>query len=170
MAAALLARPVAHYIRRKRDSLTGDGSGLSGNSKLLLSDYFSSLDLDRARIVEVSTLPLPVPLFSHAVRLIGIDIPDPSLIAGITFDHVIAVREPMGTAMLFHELVHVVQFRLLGVEAFARLYACGLFSTARYEDIPLEQCAYQLEARFELGPAPFSVENEVSRWMERGLF
>lgn len=45
-----------------------------------------------------------------------------------------------------------------------------LLTRGRYEDIPLEQCAYRLEARFETASQPFSVEAEVAQWIEQGLF
>ena len=143
--------------------------GLTGRTKTLLGDYFDAADLDRVRIVEVDPLPLPA-LFHRIVQWTGLEVPDSSLIAGITFDYVIAAREPMAAAMLFHELVHVVQFRLLGVGLFARLYTRRLLTSRRYEDIPLEQCAYQLEARFEMGFQPFSVEVEVAKRIVQGSF
>ena len=70
----------------------------------------------------------------------------------------------LGTAsdgVLFHELVHVVQFRLLGVREFSRQYVEGFLKSGSYEGIPLEVCAYELEARFEMSARPFAVEDEV---------
>jgi hypothetical protein len=32
-------------------------------------------------------------------------------VAAITFDHIIASRQPLTLTLLFHELVHAVQFR-----------------------------------------------------------
>jgi hypothetical protein len=69
-------------------------------------------------------------------------------------------------SLLFHELVHVVQFRLLGVQRFARLYTRGFLSTGSYLGIPLERCARDLESRFAIDPAPFDVAAEVTTWIE----
>ena len=169
-AASVIYAPVAYYIRRQRDALSGSGLALTDTEKLALNNHFSRHDLDRVKVVEGDPLPIPAPLFTKAATVCGMDIPGPSLIAGITFDHVIATREPMSTAMLFHELVHVVQFRVLGVRQFAKLYTSGLLRTGSYEAIGLERCAYELEARFEIGLESFPVEEEVLRWLEQGWF
>ncbi|MEO6758363.1 MAG: hypothetical protein ABIO24_02835, partial [Saprospiraceae bacterium] len=131
---------------------------------------FSAGDLERVRIVERDPLPIPLPPFSGLVRSMGLDFPDISETAAITFDHVMATREAMGTGLLFHELVHVVQYRLLGVKEFARLYVRGFLRQRCYEKIPLECCAFELEARFCASSIPFRVEKEVGAWIERGRF
>jgi hypothetical protein len=115
--------------------------------------------------------PLPIAEipFRGAARHLGLDLPDVSLVAAITFDHVIASREPLTHAVLFHELVHAVQFRLLGVGAFARLYVRGLLLSGSYDGIPLERCAMELGYRFETERSPFEVEREVAEWIERDL-
>ena len=62
-------------------------------------------------------------------------------------------------------LVHVVQYRLLGIEEFARLYVRG-YLHGGYDGTPLEICAYQLDGRFIMGSVGFDVEAEGQ---ERGL-
>jgi len=57
----------------------------------------------------------------------------------------------------FHELVHVIQWRLLGPEEFLALYADGL-ERFGYRKSPLERIAFRLQRRFERGAQPFSVE------------
>ncbi|HXN48529.1 MAG TPA: hypothetical protein VN893_17905, partial [Bryobacteraceae bacterium] len=61
---------------------------------------------------------------------------------------------------------HVVQFLLLGITAFARLYTRGFLSTGSYAGIPLERSARDLESRFARDPAPFDVASEVAAWLE----
>jgi len=39
--------------------------------------------------------------------------------AGITFQDVIVHVEPLQTSLLFHELVHAVQYKHLGLQGFA---------------------------------------------------
>jgi hypothetical protein len=92
---------------------------------------------------------LPALPFGATARRIGLDLPDISLVAAITFDRVIASRQPLTSALLFHELVHVVQFHLLGVSVLARLYIQGLLQSGGYDGIPLERCAGELDFRFE---------------------
>ena len=169
-AASLISAPVAYYIRSQRDALADSGFALTSSERQALGNYFGRHDLERVKVVEGDPLPLAAPFFNRAASLCGMDVPSPSQIAGITFDHVIATREPMPTAMLFHELVHVVQFRILGVNQFAKLYTRGLLRNGSYDAIPLERCAYELEARFEIGLEPFQVEDQIMLWLDRGLF
>jgi hypothetical protein len=164
----MVSRLVARYIRRQRDRLDETGSPLAVSAKAEMADYFSAADLERVRIAEGDPLPIPEPPFSGVIRALGLDYPDISLTAAITFDHVIATREAMSSSLLFHELVHVVQYRLLGVRSFAQLYVRGFLAHRRYEKIPLECCAFELEARYCRGTVPFSVEAEVKAWIERG--
>lgn len=93
-----------------------------------------------------------------------------SVIAAITFDNVIVAREVLGPRLLFHELVHVVQFRLLGIDSFSRLYVRGFVSRGTYAEIPLERCAFGLERRFAYAQSHFSVQAEVARWIDQDLF
>jgi hypothetical protein len=60
----------------------------------------------------------------------------------------------------FHELIHAIQWRVLGPEEFLLMYAAGLAEHG-YENSPLEAMAYEHQARFEAGGPPYSVEAEV---------
>jgi hypothetical protein len=59
-----------------------------------------------------------------------------------------------------HELVHTVQWLILGPEDFLLLYAAGLAEHG-YKDSPLEAKAYAHQARFEARGSPYSVEAEI---------
>jgi hypothetical protein len=61
----------------------------------------------------------------------------------------------------FHELVHVVQWRLLGPERFLLLYANGL-ECFGYRQSPLEAMAYDAESAFASSTAIFNVEKMVT--------
>ncbi len=165
-ASSLLAWPVACYIRSQRDRLNIRATALSADSKARLRPYFASADLDRVLVLETDRLPLPALPFRQAARRMGLEFLDPSQIAAITFDYVIASQQALRPGLLFHELVHVVQFRLLGVTAFARLYTRGFLAGGSYAGIPLERCARDLEYRFDTDPSPFDVASEVAAWIE----
>ena len=60
----------------------------------------------------------------------------------------------------FHELVHVVQWDVLGPRNFLLLYATGL-SEHVYRECPLEAMAYEHQRRFDAGEPPYSVEEAV---------
>ena len=168
--ANVLGPMVARYVRNQRDKLIELATPLPEVSKLRLRQHFSDDDLDRVRIVQVDPLPIPNPPLYPFLRLLRLDMPEPRLTEGITFDHVIASREPMGLPLLFHELTHVVQYRLLGLDRFAALYVHGFLAGGGYDGIPLEQCAYALERRFISDKEPFAVEDEVRRWIRDDLF
>jgi hypothetical protein len=91
--------------------------------------------------------------------------------AGITFQDVIVHVEPLTDSLLFHELVHAVQYKHLGLQGFARLYVQGFLNGGSYEEIPLEKQAYELEARF-CGDSvlAFSVEENVKEWIRARRF
>jgi hypothetical protein len=169
-AARLLAAPVASYITKHRDRLAERATPLSHQTRDHLTAYFNDANLDRVRFLESDSPPITEPPFSFLARRIGFDLPSTSLIAGITFDYVIAGPAGMSKQVLFHELVHVIQFRMLGVDRFALLYARGFLLHGRYDSIPLERCALELEHRFDSGESPFSVEAEVAAWIARDLF
>ena len=83
----------------------------------------------------------------------------------VQIQRVIASQVPMDSSLLCHELVHVVQYRLLrGIRPFAVQYVHGFLATGSYHEIPLEPCACQLEAEFVTGGAPFSGDERSASW------
>jgi hypothetical protein len=61
----------------------------------------------------------------------------------------------------FHELIHVVQWRLLGAEFFIAMYAGGLEKFG-YRNNPLEKIAYDAQELFDRSTAVFDAEKFVS--------
>jgi hypothetical protein len=111
-----------------------------------LPDYFSGFILEGARVVDVDVIPLP------PLRELGLDRFSSMISAnfvGITYLDTYFVRsDHFGSETLhFHELVHVVQWRLLGPEAFLKAYADGL-ERYGYRESPLEKIAHDLQDRF----------------------
>ena len=60
----------------------------------------------------------------------------------------------------FHELIHVVQWRLLGPERFLFIYAAGL-ETFGYRDSPLEKMAYDAQESFARSTTIFDAKRMV---------
>jgi hypothetical protein len=60
----------------------------------------------------------------------------------------------------FHELVHAIQWQVLGPKALVAAYADGL-ERIGYRSSPLEVMAYTLESVFRNGKAPFDVAKVV---------
>jgi hypothetical protein len=93
------------------------------------------------------------------------NLPDQSTMAAITFCDVVVSHEPFSNGLLFHEVVHVEQYRQLGIPRFSGFYVRGFLNGGSYEAIPLEVNAYTLAGRFESDRRRmFSVEDEVGRW------
>jgi hypothetical protein len=83
---------------------------------------------------------------------------------GITFKDTFFLQQGHESEQLhFHELVHVVQWARLGVDNFLLAYGLGLLSSG-YAQSPLEQMAYTLQHRFELGTPP----KDLVRVIEQG--
>src|SRR4029077_3784155 len=62
----------------------------------------------------------------------------------------------------FHELIHVIQWRLLGPASFLAAYADGL-ERFGYENSPLEKMAYEAEKLFRDGSTRFDPEKYVAQ-------
>jgi hypothetical protein len=105
-------------------------------------------------------------------KMMGIrNLPDFADMAAITFVDVIVSHQEFTDALLFHELVHVVQYSQMDMKEFAMRFINGFIQGGSYEEIPLEKNAHALEERFSGNRnAPFSVEDEVKNWREDGKF
>ena len=173
---AWLTAAVAEYIRAQRERYYGRAVPLTFSE--LWRRFFSASDLERIRAVQaagssptaksaaVDRVSNP-PFYAELENLGFTGLPDFSTMPAITFDDVVVFHEPLTPQLIFHELVHVVQYRLLGVDEFARLYVRG-YLHGGYEGTPLEICAYELDGRFIMGSVGFDVEGEVREWMKNG--
>jgi len=141
---------------------------ISAEVRTQLQEFFPDAILEDARIVQAA---MPEPRFYSLVRLLGINgLLEMSSIGAITLIDVIAYPERLDRSTLFHELVHVAQYRVLGLRRFADLYVRGFLNGGGYDGIPLEQQAYELEERSRRSPKEvFSVEQDVIRRLETGL-
>ena len=157
----------ARYIRYQREKWHERGTPLSDSLHDRLSEFFTAEDLSRVRIVEHARLPIPNPPgYAQLLKLSGLALPDPTQVAAMTFDDVVVTRGEIWESLLFHEMVHVTQFRLLGVRRFAELYMKGFVDTRTYAGIPLEVCAFTLEDHFLSGGGPLDVETEIRRTLD----
>lgn len=124
-----------------------------------LARYFGPQLLAQAKVVAVDAPPTPpltrlgLPQFAAFEQMAPL---------GITYLDTFFIRtsEERNESLHFHELIHVVQWRLLGPEGFLLAYASGLVE-AGYRDSPLEVMAYNAQARFEAGET-FDAEQTVS--------
>src|ERR1035437_1616498 len=163
---------VADYISAQRHETESHALNLSSTQIRLLQGFFRKDVLDTTRLLVLEATRVENPPFYSLLREKGFkSLPDFSQMAAITFGDVVVSHQPVTTDLLFHELVHVEQYRQLGIRRFAELYVRGFVTDGGYDGIPLEVSAYQLGERFERGPqTPFSVELDVSAWIRDGRF
>ncbi len=167
-AVPLIAWFTARYIAHHRARLLPGSEPIAPAMRDRLRGFFPEDVLCDTRMVRAS---VPIPKFYSLVRILGIGgLLEMSSIGGITLVDVIAYPDRMSRSTLFHELVHVVQFRALGLPRFAGLYVRGFLDRGGYDGIPLERQAYELEGRFSRSPKNvFSVEEDVVQRLEAGL-
>jgi len=166
-----LATMVEDYISSSRKKYLPQAVPLTEIQRTAMAPFFPAEALDRARLCVLSDgTRVPNPSMYSMAKMMGIrNLPDFAQMAAITFIDVIVSHEKFTDALLFHELVHAVQYVQLGVKEFASRYVNGFIQGGSYEEIPLEKNAYLLEGRFSQDKSQaFSVAEEVRRWSESG--
>jgi len=180
---AWLAAPVVVAVLIRKHP--GRRIELSESDRAVLARFFSRDLLDSLVLICVDGIQPPRWPNSRAARLLGFsDRSILSSVAGITLGRVVLIDVASGPhnrsnhsaspelqdrqafrSLVFHELVHVAQYRRLGMRGFFMWYVRG-WTLAGYDyfAIPLEQQAYGLQGRFIERPGEnFSVEEEVDR-------
>lgn len=165
---------VADYIEQQRQRYRPQATPLNNNQKGLMASFFPQSVLDSTRVAVLSGQRVSNPPFYADLVVMGFEpgsLPDFTDMAAITFVDTVVFHEPIANQLLFHELVHVVQYEKLGLADFAAKYVKGFLSGGSYSGIPLERNAYELDARFGAAPGDaFSVEDEVRVWIHAELF
>ncbi len=105
------------------------------------------------------------PDFYPELRRMGIKgLIDLRMVTAIAFKDIVVYQEKITLRSIFHELVHLEQYRQLGAHNFIHQYVQGFFAGGCYEAIPLETQAFDLDTRFHNAPLEFfKVEDEVGR-------
>jgi hypothetical protein len=130
-----------------------------------LPKYFSDNLLNEARVVIVECVPMP-PLTSLGLRqFTEFERSDNS---GVTYLDTFFLRRERAhdEALYFHELIHVVQWRLLGPARFLATYVEGLEAWG-YRNSPLEVMAYDAEDKFARATTVFDAERLVAEQLEQ---
>jgi len=127
--------------------------------------YFDHSLLETAKFIAIDRLPMP-PL--SAMGLSRFAVFEQGDFNGITYLDRYFIKQTVVTeeAIHFHELIHVIQWRLLGPEDFLAAYANGLDEFG-YENSPLEKMAYDAEASFKRSFAIFDAEKFVTEQLGR---
>jgi hypothetical protein len=124
-----------------------------------LPRYFRPALIEATKTVVVDHVPIP-PLSSMGLnRFKEFEAGDYD---GITYLSTIFVKRPGDEELYFHEMIHVVQWQLLGAERFVVMYADGL-ETHGYRDSPLERMAYDAQDLFSRSQHIFDAEKFVAQ-------
>ncbi len=161
---------VFKYISTQREKYALRAIPLSGQQRAAMNGFLSPQLLESTRLLVLQGERVANPDFYPMLRSLGFNnLPDQSRMGAITFSDVVVSHVPFTDGLLFHELVHVEQYRQLGIPRFSDLYVRGFLNGGSYEAIPLEVNAYTLGGRYEQNPArQFSVADEVRKWAAEG--
>jgi hypothetical protein len=165
---AQATKAVEDYILSSRKEYVGRALPLDAAQRATLEPFFPPEVLDATRFCMIGASRIEDPPFYTMVKMMGLrNLPDFSSMTAITFVDVVVSHEEFTDALLFHELVHAVQYAQLGTTEFASRYVNGFIKGGSYEGIPLEKSAYELEARFNKDKTTaFSVADAVKQWID----
>lgn len=155
------------WILSQRDLHWPHARALSAPERRPLRGFYASDLLDSVRVRAGHAIENPQFYWQAIAALQHLGVRTEfslALAAGITFVDCVVLPQPAFTAdLLFHEAVHVVQYRLLGPRRFAERYVNGLADAGFvYERNPMEAVAFELQERFLLG-LRFDVQAIIER-------
>jgi hypothetical protein len=130
-----------------------------------LPAYFAKDTLEHARVVIVDLVP-KLPL--SALGLANFSDVETLESDGTTYRNVYFLNRARvnDESLHFHELIHVIQWDLLGGDRFLLAYALAHLSSGGYRNNPFERIAYHLQALFVDLPTPFQVEPVVRQHLK----
>ena len=165
----MAASKTEQWIRQMRDRHVEGARPLHPSEQAALGDHCDPDILASVRVKEVSEIEKPP--FYDALRsqlaFVGMRFDfDFAAVEGLTFDNCVVIRaRPLTPDLLFHELVHVEQYRQLGIPKFAAAYIRGFAEgDFCYHEIPHEKIAFSLTGRFTANEK-FSVRDEIVSWL-----
>jgi len=123
---------VAQYITAQRERFYPQAAPLAAAQKAAMAGFFLPQVLDAARVLVLFDRRVENPPFYPMLASMRFsNLPDFSQMAAITFCDTVIAHVPFTDGLLFHELVHVEQYRQLGVPRFSELYVQGFLSGGR---------------------------------------
>ena len=164
---------VAAYIGGQRETDRGKAVALSQNQRAAMHPFFPASTLESARVVVLAGERVSNPHFYGELLKMSFEsgsLPNFADMAAITYLDTVVFNEPFTDRVLFHELVHVVQYEKLGLAKFAAKYVKGFLSGGSYEANPLEMNANELDTRFATEQTKAFSLAEVQSWIDRVRF
>jgi hypothetical protein len=157
---AKLYPPLLDWIRTTLSARAPAAQTVTSRWFSRLPLYFTEKTLTSTKVVLVDPLPMP-PLSSMGLARFA-DF-ERGNFDGITYIDTIFLKPTQSNneSMHFHELVHIIQWRMLGPDRFLFSYVNGL-ECFGYRQSPLEAMAYDAETAFASSTAIFNVEKMVA--------
>jgi hypothetical protein len=152
--------PLLGWIRATLTASTDAAETVASRGFWRLPLYFTEETLTSTKVVLVDPLPMP-PLSSMGLAHFA-DF-ERGNFEGVTYIDTFFLKptQSKNENIHFHELVHVIQWRLLGPDGFLFSYANGL-ERFGYRQSPLEAMAYDAETAFASTTEIFNVEKMVA--------
>jgi len=151
----ILIKEGKQWVQSQRDLYRPKSRPLPDDMKKSFSKYFPVKILEETCFKTVPIIHNP-PFYKKLGPLYASELIDFSQMDGITFIDTVLLRNIYPTknrdvlAFCFHELVHAVQYKLLGLDRFVHQYVTGYYENEEdYLKIPLEADASALEEKFE---------------------
>ncbi len=159
----LVARGAA-WVRRRRRAHRPFAQPLAADLRRAFEPYFEPATLEATRVHRVPRIDPPWPVaVAGRLRPLSLDF---GHVWGITYiDTVVMATDVLDETRLeeclFHECVHVAQYRLHGLNGFIERYGREWAEAGwRYRGIDLEREAYSLQRRYAAGGV-FRVADEL---------
>ena len=162
-----VASMVESYIENSREKYLPKAAPLTAEQRSQMEAFFPAEVLDAVRVLVLHGSRIQDPPFYTMARIMGIkNLPSFADTSAVTFIDVVVSHEEFTPGLLFHELVHAVQYAQLGTKEFSSRYVSGFLKAGSYSENPLEKHAFELEQRFSVNSEEsFSVADEVKRWI-----
>ena len=164
---------VSAYMRQERDMYLRHGEPLTIHLKKAIHGFFPQELLGRLKTITLTDgarIP-PPPFYAEAKELSAGRFPDFVHMKSITYIDVIVFHDEINVRGLFHGVVHATQMAVLGFDRYMELYVRGFVKNLSWLQIPLEDQAYKLDARYAENPADiFPVEDEIKAWADDGRY
>jgi hypothetical protein len=152
------------YLRRASPLTTAQKEAIRG--------FFPQRLLDDVNILELKNEHVANPEYQKRAQTRGYRLMlDFRHMPDIAHPRLVIFQEKLSPRLLFHGMVHVMQYAVLGLERYLELYVRAFLHTGNYAAVPLEVQAFQLDRQYTENPSrEFSVEAEVRNWAEEGNY
>jgi hypothetical protein len=162
------------WLNQQREKYHPRSNPLDTNQKRELGPFFPPDIIEKFRIVDISGSEehVPYPPFYERVRAGGYrQVPDAAHVTAVPFIDVAVFNRPPTLRTIFHNLVHVTQYSIVGVHRVMIGYFSVLNESGTWMVAPAEEQAYQMDARYTKNPSDiFSVAAEIKEWLRAGKY